>query len=288
MKTTLFIKAVFFSLAVILVQSCVSTSFYQVYEVESEGLESSGDMVLFRNNECNIIYDFWGEAGSLDFVFKNNTDTDIYIDLSRSFFIRNGIAHDYFSDTEHTRSVTSVTGVSASLSKSYTQLCYELPMWTPTIVARGAQVAASGAVGTTNSITTKESRYICIPANSAKIIKGFSISDFVYYDCDNSELNTPRRASEHIEYTKEKSPLVFRNRVVYFVGDSEEGITVDNSFWVSGYTNYSQQDFFIKRREADCSNSITSKTVNIYKYQSATKFYNNYKSVGSANRPEFW
>lgn len=37
--------------------------------------------------DCKIIYDFWGETGDMSFFFMNNTDKDIYIDLSRSFFI---------------------------------------------------------------------------------------------------------------------------------------------------------------------------------------------------------
>lgn len=281
MKTTSFIKAAISIVTAVLMQSCVTPFYYQVYDVQSEGLDSSDDMILYSNDDCKIIYDFWSEAGDVSFFFMNNTNKDIYIDLSRSFFIRNGIAYDYFTDAEYTRSVTSMVGVSASLAKSYTQFGYEFPMWTPTVVTRGAQVTASGGAGITNSITTKEAKFICIPANSAKRIVGFNISDYVYLDCGNKKLNKPKRASKRIEYPKEKSPLVFRNRIIYYVGDSEDEVTVDNSFWVSGFTNHSRKDFFIKDYKVDCLNNTFKTTIKIDKYKSAERFYNKYQPLSN-------
>ena len=271
------------ALSVALLHSCMTPQhYYQVYDVEADGLQSDKHAVIFSNDDCDIAYDLWGEAGNMSFFFRNNTEYDIFIDLARSFFIRNGIAYDYFADTEYTQSVTALSGASASLSASYTQLWYELPMWTPTVVTRGAQVTANGSVGTTSSITTRESRYICVPAKSAKFIAGFNISDYVYIDCGNSKLNRPKRESEHITYTKEESPLVFRNRLCYFVGNSEEGTSIDNAFWVSGFTNYNGREFYIENIETDCLDSSITKKVKTHKYRSATKFFNEYK----INKPE--
>ena len=272
------IKAVLSFITAVLLQSCGALPHYfQVYDVETEGMKSDKNIVLFCNDDCDIAYDLWGEAGHMGFFFRNNTDYDIFIDLGRSFFIRNGIAYDYFADTEYTQSVTAMSGASASLSASYTQLWYELPMWTPTVVTRGAQISESGSVGTTSSITTRESRYICVPAKSAKFIAGFNISDYVYLDCGNNKLNRPKRESEHIIYSKDESPLVFRNRLCYFVGDSEEGISIDNAFWVSGFTNYHGREFYIESMETDCLDSSIVTKVQTPKYRSATRFFNEYK-----------
>ncbi|MBR6804975.1 MAG: hypothetical protein IKM47_00385, partial [Bacteroidaceae bacterium] len=144
------------------------------------------------------------------------------------------------------------------------------------------------SVGTTSSITTRESRYICVPAKSAKFIAGFNISDYVYIDCGNSKLNRPKRESEHITYTKEESPLVFRNRLCYFVGDSEEGTSIDNAFWVSGFTNYNGREFYIENIETDCLDSLITKKVKTHKYRSATKFFNEYKISRPTQPYQLW
>lgn len=184
------------ALSVALLHSCMTPlHYYQVYDVETEGLQSDKQAVIFSNDDCDIAYDLWGEAGNLGFFFRNNTEYDIFIDLARSFFIRNGIAYDYFSDAEYTHSITSTTSSAATLSASFTQLWYELPMWTPTVVTRGAQLSASGSTGTTSSVTTREAKFICVPAYSAKFIAGFNISDYIYKECGNDKFNRPKRKS---------------------------------------------------------------------------------------------
>lgn len=287
--TTMKTRTLFMALSVALLHSCMTPQhYYQVYDVEADGLQSDKQAVIFSNDDCDIAYDLWGEAGNSGFFFRNNTDEDIYIDLTRSFFIRNGIAYDYFADAEYTQSIASTTSSAAALSTSFTQLWYELPMWTPTVVTRGAQVTANGSVGTTSSITTRESRYICVPAKSAKFIAGFNISDYVYIDCGNSKLNRPKRESEHITYTKEESPLVFRNRICYYVGNSEVAATIDNSFWISGFTNFSGKEFFITRSEEECDNTSILSNVKVHKYRSANKFYNRYQFTEPKTSPFYY
>lgn len=276
MKTKSFSRLSFLVLVTIILQSCTTYSFYQVYDIETEGLQSNKEKVSYSDENCEITYDFWSEQGNIDFVFKNKTEENIYIDLSQSFFIRNGIAYDYYTDSEHTQSKITVTGASASLSKSQAFYGYQLPLWMPTTISRSAQVTGNSSVGVSGSTTIKDPKVICIPAKSAKSISGFRISNYVLLDCNNIELNKPKKSSPRINYIKNESPLTFRNRLVYNVGKSEEGITVDNYFWVSGYTNYSQRDFYIKQQEDNCFNKNTINTIKIDKYKAANKFYNSY------------
>lgn len=271
-------RTLFMALSVAFLHSCITPQhYYQVYDVETDGLQSDKQAVIFSNDECDVAYDLWGEAGNSGFFFRNNTDEDIYIDLSRSFFIRNGIAYDYFTDAEYTQSITSTTSSAAAISASFIQLWYELPMWTPIVVARGAQFSASGSTGTTGSLTTREAKYICVPANSAKYIVGFNISDYIYKECGNDKFNRPKRESEHITFSREKSPLVFRNRICYYVGNSEEIATIENSFWISGFTNFNGKDFFITHSEEECNHSSVISKVKVHKYRSANRFYNRYQ-----------
>lgn len=282
-------RTLFMALSVALLHSCMTPlHYYQVYDVETEGLQSDKQAVIFSNDDCDIAYDLWGEAGNSGFFFRNNTDKDIYIDLTRSFFIRNGIAYDYFADVEYTHSITSTTSSAAAISASFTQLWYELPMWTPTVVTRGAQLSASGSTGTTSSVTTREAKFICVPAYSAKFIAGFNISDYIYKECGNDKFNRPKLKSEHITFSREKSPLVFRNRICYYVGNSEEVATIDNSFWISGFTNFNGKDFFITHSEEDCDNSSILSKVKVHKYRSANKFYNKYQFAQPKTSPFYY
>lgn len=282
-------RTLFMALSVALLHSCMTPlHYYQVYDVETEGVQSDKQAVIFSNDDCDIAYDLWGEAGNSGFFFRNNTDKDIYIDLTRSFFIRNGIAYDYFADAEYTHSITSTTSSAAALSASFTQLWYELPMWTPTVVTRGAQLSASGSTGTTSSVTTREAKFICVPAYSAKFIAGFNISDNIYKECGNDKFNRPKLKSEHITFSREKSPLVFRNRICYYVGNSEEVATIDNSFWISGFTNFNGKDFFITHSEEDCDNSSILSKVKVHKSRSANKFYNKYQFAQPKTSPFYY
>ena len=97
MKTKSFLELTFLTFLTVGLQSC-ATTYYQVYDVETEGLQSSKEKIVYNDDNCEIIYDLWCEQGTLNFLFKNNSETDIHIDLSQSFFIRNGIAYDYYVD----------------------------------------------------------------------------------------------------------------------------------------------------------------------------------------------
>jgi hypothetical protein len=181
-----------------------------------------------------------------------------------------------------------MSGASAALSASYTRLWHEFPMWTPTVINRGAHVAANASVGAASSITTKEARYICVPAKSAKFITGFNISDYVYNNGEDSKLDWPKRESRRVVYSKDESPLVFRNKICYFVGESEEGTSIDNSFWVSGFTNYNGREFYVENIKSDCNNSAIKTKVKIHKYRSPKRFYNEYKFEGASVASSFW
>ena len=87
----------FFYIAFVLLATSCSTTFYQVCTMEST-LKHSDNAITHIDENCEIIYDFWGPSGNAGFVFHNKTDKEIIIDLSRSFFIVNGLARDYDCD----------------------------------------------------------------------------------------------------------------------------------------------------------------------------------------------
>ena len=117
--------------------------------------------------------------------------------------------------------------------------------------------------------------FLCFPAGYK--LRFRNISDYIYKECGNDKFNRPKRESEHITFSREKSPLVFRNRTCYCLGNSEEAVTIDNSFWISGSTNFSGKEFFITHSEEECNHSSVISKVKVHKYRSANRFYNRYQ-----------
>ena len=93
---------IFVVLMSVLAMSCSTTySYYQVGEIrpvdDNVKIDINSKLIYFDDN-IFIEYSFWSSYGNVSFVIKNLTDTDITIHLDKSFFIRNGMAYDYFQD----------------------------------------------------------------------------------------------------------------------------------------------------------------------------------------------
>ena len=271
MKKILFISSV---ISLFLIHGCAS-SYYQLYEVDTD-ITKTEDALVYSDENCDIIYNLWAKSGSMDFIFTNKTDKDIYIDLTHSFFIQNGIAYDYYSDKEYTSTSIINEASTASLMTSYTKYGYtNTPyLWTPTSISRGANISSTIISGHSTSITTKADKYIYIPAKASKVVRSFSISNYYYLTCDNNDFNRPRKESEKITYKKEDSPLHFRNRIAYSI----EGNTfyVDNCFLIASVRNYNENFLIITRPEKDCISKFVTKR-KVFKFSGADMFYNDYR-----------
>lgn len=258
----------------ILLQGCESYHYCQLYEVDTD-VEKKENALVYSDENCDIIYNLWDDSGSMDFIFTNKTDKDIIIDLTRSFFIQNGIAYDYYSDKEYTSTATiGVASASESMASyakyGYTRTPY---LWTPTSISRGAKVSSALTSKVESSVTTKTEKYIYVPAKASKIVKSFSISNHIYLVCGNDELNAPKTESEKITYTKNESPLNFRNKITYILNDNVHN--VDNEFWITSVRNYNESYLKKTRNAVDC---ITKKRERkeYFRISGANMFYNNY------------
>lgn len=288
-------KILFILLATMLLQSCTSV-YYQVYRVEAEDMACNDDAIVYEDDNCSIIYNLWGESGNLSFVFMNKTDKDINIDLTRSFFIKNGMAYDYFEDKSYTSTKTSGYSSTSEIAESYAVYASKTAsiskygythrpyLWTPTKVGVSATVGAvvSGSskkgsiVTNTNSesVTINPVRSICVPAHSAKTVKGFGISDYVYLECDNNKFNYPKKESAAIDYDKDSSPLCFRNKLVYSINNKDYDI--DNYFWVSSVKNYNKLTFFKSKYIKECGKRFETRKYSPV-ISGVNLFYNRYR-----------
>ena len=259
----------------ILLQGCSSYHYCQLYEVDTD-VEKKENALVYSDENCDIIYNLWANSGSMDFIFTNKTDKDIFIDLTRSFFIQNGIAYDYYSDKEYTSTVTIGEASTSELMASYTKYGYtHTPyLWTPTSISRGAKVSSTFTSGYSSSVTTKTEKYIYVPAKASKIVRSFSISNHIYLICGNDELNAPNKESEKITYTKDESPLNFRNRITYILNNDTHN--VDNEFWITSVRNYNAS--YLKKTRDDVVDCITKKRErkDYFRISGANMFYNDY------------
>lgn len=81
-----------------LLSSCSQLyNFVQVLEAQSSSVKSEDGRLVYEDENCTIYYALWSEGGKATFAIYNKTDEMLIVDPSKSFFIKNGIAQDYFS-----------------------------------------------------------------------------------------------------------------------------------------------------------------------------------------------
>jgi hypothetical protein len=124
MKTRKFLFAALIS---VLLTSCVSTSYFQVYKVSpSDKLVIKDNLLVYEDENCMVSYNLWDEGGNIGFQFFNKTDKNIYLNLEESFFILNGVAYNYYRNRVFTSSSSSgaTSSSTTSATKSLTGINY--------------------------------------------------------------------------------------------------------------------------------------------------------------------
>ena len=240
-------KYVFLLLAV-LMTACATPMYYQVYSVvpEDAQLSSNGSPVYKTDNGLEFTYNFWGESGNLRFIVYNSNNYDIIIDLTRSSFIRNNIAEDYYTGKEiEQRYATGVYntakfGVStnvggqmgASTLDNYFGKTYDVAL------AISSSRTKSKEFGTTikrewqTAVVYKEPETIRIPAKSAKALCSFNINNCRII----SPLLKAGDTYNPIKFNKELSPLVMNNRICSYTEGSTP-VFHDMTFYIDKVGN---------------------------------------------------
>jgi hypothetical protein len=88
---------------------------------------------------------------------------------------------------------------------------------------------------------------------------------------------TKNSSSNSVSFTKDKSPLEFRNQIVYYTDDQlTNKITIDNSFFISSISFVSEKSFngkSISKKECKIDGSKNETTLNEYPYKKPNTFY---------------
>ena len=257
--------------AVSALTSCSDSVWYQVYDVKSSDVIKENNVFKFENEDCRITYNMWSDGGNVSYLVYNKTDRNLFLVMPKSFFIVNGVANDYYSESTYLNTVTSSMASSAQVSIGG---FINNRLWYPTAVSRGYSV--SGGVASSRGVETKEPRLICVPPASSKFIRGFNICDKVYKDCEEVRFNYPKKTSPEVHYTEATTPLSFRNLIAYTFDDDEKDIHyLDHSFWMSSLQNYSYKSAVSKEKVEECESNQATKQ-KMFTMAAPDKFYNRY------------
>jgi hypothetical protein len=258
----------------LLMTSCVTTSFYQVYKAKpSDKLITKDNYLVYEDDNCKVSYNLWGEGGNIGFRFYNKTESNIYLNLEESFFVLNGISYDYFRNRVFTSSTTSgaTTARAATASKSVTGFNYLDLLQTNRIQATSSLglMTSSGY-----SISYNEEKVICIPSNTSKIITEYYINEFLFRDCDLFKYPSKKQINSK-SFSKEESPIVFSNRIAYSIAQSVNLVKFENEFYVSEISNYPESVIFESKHDEYCGQKSETKKM-YFKDVSPDKFYIKY------------
>lgn len=173
-------------------------------------------MLINQDDNISVEFDFWKNNGDGSILIFNKSDKEVFVDLGRSHLVKNDIAYTYYPAVE----------VESSTQLAATGMYLKINLMAPTNVSSLAQL---------------EVRIICIPPKSGKIIPGPRLATKLFDDYD---LFPGKEEEITVEYTRDNSPLKFRNIVTYsFEEGFEEFDVLDAEFWVSEIGNYRSEEF---------------------------------------------
>ncbi len=260
--------------------SCKSLqTYYQICEVQSSLPKTETGRYEFKDNACVISYDFWCNGGNPGFLFTNNTDEIIYVDLSKSFFVKDGIAYDYFLNRRISSSSSFFESSTALKSGSAYGYWNAIGGLIPGSIT--ASIGSGSSASKSSSIETFEKCIVAIPPHTSKVFSEYSISSSVFYYCENN-ITPSKKENSTYSYELINSPLTFENYVTYRIGDNEKEHTITNDFFVKEVSFY-HADAVIIEQTVGCPNDTRS--VEVVKGASPDKFYIRYERSSRSTFP---
>lgn len=237
--------------------SCAVNEYYQVYKTTSEEAIVTDGNVIFEDSNCKIYYNLWSDGGDPGFSIYNKSDSDITIMLSKSFFVINNVAHEYFQN----RIFSMAINASTTINSNYYSL----------------NINGKSTVGTkTSGLSTTfiEKPELTIPAKTMIRISEFQITNTRIVNCDLSKFPT-KKNMKTLYFEKENSPFVFYNLITYYT--ASDTLRVENAFFVAEITNYPASYMFTTIDTSMCGKPL-EKPITVFENPDADKFYLKYSN----------
>ncbi len=199
-------------------------SYVQVFNTTST-IESNEDgFYTHENDSVRITYSFWKEKGLMTFSIFNKQDIPLYIDWKKSSYIDNSVKLNYWVDEEKSKGLSS-----------YGSYFYDGPLMKPGF-------AVSNTAGASISSTVKVERITFIPPSSNYYRSQFYILPISFFKLDTktdfseiSRNDKPKKKTKVYKatFTKENSPLVFRNFLTFSYSEGfESEFYIDDEFYI--------------------------------------------------------
>lgn len=245
-------------LALILISCEAPNYYYQVYKTNSDNGSFKNNKIVFEDNNCEVHYNLWGDGGNIGFSIYNKTDSDLTINLTKTFFVLNGISYEYFQNRTFSKSTNNGTIVTS----------YNYPYYWNNNITN-----VSGTSSTSYSTQFIEKPELTIPPKTLINISEFKIVNTNYLNCD-LEKYPWRKNVRTLNFGKNVSPFVFYNLITY--STKSETLRIENKFYVSEITNYpsSAMDNYVDTSECG---RLLYPPVYVLKNASPDKFYLEYK-----------
>lgn len=265
-------KSLLFGLLTLVMCSCNTLPHYQICNVSSDLPKSTTGAYEYKSNACDVVYNFWSEGGVFSFLIVNNSDDIIYIDLSKSFLIKNGIAYDYYLNRVSSSSSSFISSETTALSGS------ALGFWNiyGKKVPGSLTATASSSAGSSksSSVSYEEKPIVAIPPHASKVFSEYQLMNSRFMDCDLYE-NTSKKETASLSFNQSTSPINFSNYICYRIGNQPEEYIIDNSFYISQISNQ-HYDATIHKIDQGCPNEAKEQT-EVFIRTSPTQFYIEYK-----------
>jgi hypothetical protein len=253
-------KTTLLPLIAFVMSSCAVSNYYQVYKTTPENGTISANKIVFEDNNCTVTYDLWNEGGNVGFTIANKSENDLTVMLSKTFFILNGMAYEYYQN--RTFSKSSNTG--ASWSNYYVPL-YRNP----------ALENLTGSLSESYSTAYIEKPELTIPPKTMVNISEYKLANTTFKHCDLEEYPN-RKEVKAMVFNKENSPFRFYNLITYSVkGDT---IRMENKFYVSEITNYPSTMMYTEIDTDACGNKLYY-PISAIKKGNPDKFYIKYNET---------
>jgi hypothetical protein len=242
----------------LLMTSCaVTIDYYQVYKTNTENGTLNNDKIVFEDNNCSVYYNLYSEGGNVGFSIYNKTENDLTINLTKTFFVLNGVAHEYFQNRTFSKSSNSGTTLTS----------YNYPIYWNNNLAK-----VTGSNSTSFSTSYIEKPELTIPSKTLINISEYIVTNARYANCYLVKYPSRKNVST-LKFHKENSPYVFYNLITY--STKTDTIRLENKFYVSEITNYPSTEMFTYLDTSVCGRKL-SFPVEVFKTLSPDKFYIKY------------
>lgn len=237
----------------------VVPNFYQIYKTNpEEGGILTNNKIIFEDKNCLVTYNLWAEGGNIGFNIYNKTTSDLTVDLTKTFFVLNDVAFEYFQNRTFSKSSNSGTIINP----------YRYPNhW-------NYNPAITGTTSFGISTSYIEKPILRIPSKTLINVSEYNVINTRYIHCDLLKYPS-RKKIKTLYFDKNNSPFIFYNLITY--STSTDTLRLENKFYVSEITNYPEDEIFTEIDTSACGGKLDY-SKEVFKNVSPDKFYFKYST----------